>query len=573
MATDTSGKKKFAFRDVRDAAELLASGRPPKSITFLKKNPASSKLSKLANKLKGKLSAGLKSQAMSIGLKAALGPVGGALTAKALGKFKFGGGKKLAGGMGAVTNAAGAAALGASIVEELNPDKIRRPLKEGLSASASAAAKSLSETVAKSVAESLISGAPLGAGLPTLPREFKTASALVNSPRFFNPKAKQYVLDAKEKTTAQKAVKFVAISTPQERLYPQAGLLEDEIMYRLTLLAENVYAPTRQYAQSAGLGAIQILEGFRAETSGTSQHEKGEAMDITLGDGSLAVAPSLYQLAQWMRDHILYDQLILSYDVSGGGQAWIHVSFSIDARRRQVQTKTFNDTFVDGLHIYRAATGTDTQATQNIQAGTKLLDMLAARQQRLQPVGLDTPLPQQTTGTFGSLSGGSSGGSTGGACPEPEEFPAPGTDPTNPYYWELPPGISINATYLKQIIRQDILDDPLLGMDATTPEGARLLSCPDEPWDIDYWVGKSQKPEQLSDGRWVIGWQHYWLARIEAVYTSQCTDKSGIADPKRASDANVIPAEWTSKWPCNGGSGNGGSGRGGGDGGRGGESV
>jgi hypothetical protein len=564
MAVDTSGKKKFAFRDVRDTAELLASGRPPKSLSFSKNNPASSKLGKLANKLKGNLTASLKSQAISIGLKAALGPVGGAIAGKVLGKFKLFGGKKLTGGIGTATKAASSAALGVSIVEESNPDNIRRPLKEGLSASASAAGKSLSETVARSVAQSLVSGAPLGAGIPTLPREFKTASALVSSPRFFNPKATKYTLDSKEKTTAEKAVKYVVISTPEERLYPQSGLLEDEIMYRLTLLAENVYAPTRNYAQSSGLGVPYILEGFRSETTGTSQHERGEAIDITVGDGSLAAASSLYQLARWMRDNILYDQLILCYDISGGGQAWIHVSFSIDARRRQVQTKTFNDTFVDGLHIYQPSTGTDTQAQRNIEAGTKLLDMLAERQQRLQPVGLDTQLPQEQPVSILSASagaGGSSDGGGGGAC-EGVVFPAPGTDPTNPYYWELPPGISIDPGYLRQAIRNDIYNDAALRLpdgrpiDIDTEEGRAALSCSGEPFSVDGWVGYSSKPDTLSDGRWVIGWQGYWLARIENAYNSKCSE-TGSADPRRCSSANVIDPKWTSKWPCNGGSGGG----------------
>lgn len=544
---DVSGKKKFAFRDVRDAAELLESGRPPKSLSFLKNNPVSKKLSKLANKLSGKVPQALKSQTVTAGVTAALGPVGAALAGKVLGKFKLPDGKKLTGGLSTVTKAVGAAALGVAIVEELDSEKIRCPRKEGLSASASAAAKALAETAAKSVAQSLISGVPIGAGLPTLPRAFKTAAALVHSPRFFNPRGTAYTLDDKEKTIAHQAVRHVIISTPDERLYPQAGLLEDELMYRLTLLAENVYAPTNTHAQAQGFGSVSILEGFRAETTGTSPHERGEAIDVTLGDGSLAVASNLYTLAQWMRDHILYDQLILCYDISGKGQAWIHVSFSIDARRRQVLTKTFNDTFVDGLHVYQPNTGTDTQATQNIATGTELLQTLSERQQRLQPVGLDTELPQQLPASiFSSIEGGCAA----------VVFPPPGTDPTNPYYWELPAGISIDPEYLRATIRQDILNDPLLGMDIATEAGRRALSCPDEPFRVEDWVAYSSKPDQLSDGRWVIGWQGYFLARLENLYITACGNTES-ADPRRASDAHVISSRWTNNWPCNGGTGGG----------------
>lgn len=429
---DTSGKKKFAFRDIRTEVELLLSGRPAKSLKFITQNPVSKKLAKLGNKLKGKLSPALKSKAISLAAKAALGPVGGILAAKLAGKIRMPGGRKITGGLSTVSKIAAVAGLGVVVVKELDPNKIRRPLKEGLSASASAAALPLAATVAASVVQSLVSGGRLGSALRTPKRQFKTASALVKSPRFFNPKAEQYTLDPTEKAIADKAVKQVVISTADERLYPQAGLLEDEIMYRLTLLAENVYAPTQTYAQSAGLGTIKILEGFRAENSGTSQHERGEAIDITVGDGSYAVASQCYQLAVWMRDHILYDQLILCFDISGGGQVWIHVSFNIDTRRRQVLTKAFNDTHEPGLHLYAPPVGTDVEADKNIAAGTKLLDTLAERQQRLQPIGLDTEMPQNTPAKIsgsvtssGSSGGNGSDGGGGGGGGETPNNPIP----------------------------------------------------------------------------------------------------------------------------------------------------
>ena len=426
---DTQGKKKFAFRDVRSAVELLASGRPPFSLKFIKSNPVSKKLSKFTSKAKSAISKGLsskfiKTKLISAATTAAMGPIGAAVFAKVAGKVKIPGAGKITGGVGKITGSltsvsklAQSAAAGVSIVEETNPEKIRRPLKEGLSASASAAAKPLAETAAASTIQSLMTGAPLASALPTLPTPFKTAASLARSPRLFNPTGTAYVVDAKEKQVADAAVKHVVISTPESRLYPQRGLLEDELMYRLTLLAENVYAPTRDYAQTAGLGTVQILEGFRSENNAISQHEMGEAIDLTVGDGSLAVASQCFQLAQWMRDHILYDQLILCFDQSGGGQVWIHVSFKIDGRRRQVLTKTYNDTHVPGLHIYAPTVGSDTSTQTNVQTGEKLLNVLAERQQRLQPVGLDTELPQQkelsTTLLDAAIAAGGAGGAGG----------------------------------------------------------------------------------------------------------------------------------------------------------------
>lgn len=540
MNSDTSGKKKFAFRDIRDNALLLLSGRPPKSLKFVTNNPVSKKLAKLGNKLKGKLSPILKSQAVSLGAKAALGPVGGILAAKLAGKVKLPGGSKLSGAVSTVTSAVAVGSLGVAITKELDPDKIRRPLKEGLSASASAAALPLASTVAASVAQSLVSGAPLASGLPIPVRQFKTASSLVKSPRFFNPQAQQFVLDAKEKEVADKAVSHVVISDVDERLYPQRGLLEDEIMYRLTLLAENVYAPTRDYAVSSGLGNVVILEGFRAENNGISPHEKGEALDITLGDGTYNVAEKCYMLAKWMRDHIIYDQLILCYDASGGGQSWIHVSFSIEGRRRQVLTKTFNDTHVSGLHLYAPPSGTDVETEQNITTGTQLLETLSQRQQRLQPVNLSTEMPQD-----GVVKIGASTSALNVICELP---PAYTGKPGDVNYWEPPTGVSLDEVAIYGQMRLDVL--AATGQDMDTEAGRRALGvncAATGTFDPAYWVEKAQSAERLTDGRWVTGWNGYLLARIKNGYlVGECE----LANPGDCSNANVIDVKWSSKFEC-----------------------
>lgn len=405
---DTKGKKKFAFRDVRSAAELLASGRPPKSVQIKTATSVSKKLSKIKNKVAGATSKFLKSKVATAATTAALGPVAGAFAAKLLGKVKLPGFGKLGGNISKVQTAASVVALGATIIEETDPEKIRRPLKEGLSASASAMGKSLAETVAAATATSLLT---MSLSKPTKPREFKTAASLVKSPRFFNPLNETYPIDEKEKATAERAVKHVTISTPDERLYPQRGLLEDELMYRLTLLAENVYAPTNTYAITQGWGGVKILESFRAENSSTSQHELGEAVDITLGDGTLNQSARCFALAQWMRDHILYDQLILCFDGSGGGQVWIHASFRVESRRRQVLTKAFNDTHVEGLYLYQQAPASSEDIALQ-QAGEKFETMLAERQKRLEPVGLDTARPQElpNENSFGSDTSVGAGG-------------------------------------------------------------------------------------------------------------------------------------------------------------------
>lgn len=537
---ETTGKKKFGFRDVRAAAALLASGRPPKSIQIKKSSGVSSKLSKLKNKVSGATSKILKSKIVGAATTAALGPVAVAFAAKLIGKVKlpkFGFGK-LGGGASKVTAIAAGVALGAKIIEETNPEKIRRPLNEGLSASASAMAKPLAETVAKSVATGLVS-ASLGSGLPMRPREFKTPSSLVKSPRFFNPLNDSFTLDAKENTIAEKAVKHVSISTPENRLYPQRGLLEDEIMYRLVLLAENVYAPTNQYTIDRGWGAVKILDGFRVENSTTSDHEKGEALDLTLGDGSLNNTERCFDLAQWMRDNILYDQLILCFDASAGGQVWIHASFRPDARRRQVLTKAFNDTHVDGLHIYEwTPASSEDQALQ--AAGDAFSTMLADRQQRLQPIGLDTPTPQDLAGN--GIGVGTSGG-FGGDCVFPPA--GQGSPLDTPNYWEAPPGLNLSSGALYNEIREGI--NSALGLDINNPEDLDALNRGSgDSFDVGYWISKSQVPDQLTGGRWVVGFHEYWLARIVNCYEGgDCGSASATVSAKYEVDVR-----WSSNFIC-----------------------
>lgn len=397
---DQTGKKRFAFRDVRSDAELLASGRPPKDVKFKKSNPAVKKVSKTNAKATGAsaLSA-IASRALPLAAKAAFGPVGGAVAAQIAGKYGGALLGKLRGTPSTAKKSADNSTMGAVIQEETDPNKIRRPLgatpEKGVSsASASAAGKEMAKTFAKSMLLSVLPSAASASGLPTKERIFKTAASLAISPRFFNPLNRNFTLNASDKSKAEKAVRHVTISTNEARLYPQAGLLEDEIMYRLTLMSENVFAPTKQWNPN-----VRILEGFRAENSTTSQHERGEAMDITAGG-----VTENFALAVWMRDHVLYDQLILCHDIVGG--SWIHVSFTIENRRRQVLTKTFNDTFVDGLHLYQQSSGTDSVTTNNIQAGDRFIGVMSERQARLQPVDIDTELPQQSSDLLGLIGGG-----------------------------------------------------------------------------------------------------------------------------------------------------------------------
>lgn len=390
----------LGFTDPRPFTELLNSDRPPRSLKFIKKNPVPPKIRALMAKVKGKLSAATTSTGVtSIGKAALRGAAKVAVAAsanKVLGAITG----KLGKPFTSVKKLATAASTGVLIAEELREAHLKRPLFEGPAINGLRAGKQLAETTAQGVMGSLIGGVPLANGLPPAVKIFKTLTSLKASPRYFNPRA-----------TSTVAANTVA-TTGTIIVTPQRGLLEDEIVYRLTLLAENVYEPLAKYATEHGLGRPEIIEALRSENTGISQHEKGEAMDITL-----PLAANLYALAVWARDNVLYDQLILCYTAR---QTWLHVSFSPETRRREVLTKLFNDEFIQGLHVVGAYTdmtllsSDKAAAAANDVIANDMIQRLAARDSRLSPVGVNTP--EQTSGLITNVpsSSGSSGTVGGG---------------------------------------------------------------------------------------------------------------------------------------------------------------
>lgn len=84
---------------------------------------------------------------------------------------------------------------------------------------------------------------------------------------------------------------------------------------------------------------IVITSGYRSDElnyeiggSATSQHSKGEAVDIE------CFGMSNKQLAVYIRDHMDFDQLILEfYDPNeGGNSGWVHVSYKKEGNRKEV---------------------------------------------------------------------------------------------------------------------------------------------------------------------------------------------------------------------------------------------
>ena len=167
-----------------------------------------------------------------------------------------------------------------------------------------------------------------------------------------------------------------ATTSTKSVVMAQNGLLEDEIAYRLALLATNVLEPLKaQYPN------IKVTSGFRQSNGGTGQHEIGEAVDLQLKNQS---TQNLYECASWIRDNLQFDQLILNYTKSGDGLPWIHVSFSPTSLRGDVLTKDFADNFHEGLGFVEDYSAEEAATINNARAEIDgmILDSMTKMQAR-----------------------------------------------------------------------------------------------------------------------------------------------------------------------------------------------
>lgn len=163
----------------------------------------------------------------------------------------------------------------------------------------------------------------------------------------------------------------------------QLGLLEDDIVYRLALLAVNILQPLKDAYPN-----IVIKSGFQQVNSGISQHELGEAVDIQINNQTPEL---LLEVANYIKNNLPFDQLVLNYTNIGDGQPWIHVSFSPNSLRAQVLTKDFADVFHEGLYLVEPLTGEEAAAALREQQEMDAqilaeLEKMQSRQAKLAPV-------------------------------------------------------------------------------------------------------------------------------------------------------------------------------------------
>lgn len=139
----------------------------------------------------------------------------------------------------------------------------------------------------------------------------------------------------RELTRSQVAARRGIDNTP-----PQA------VVERLRALAENVLQPVRDH-----FGApVVVTSGYRSPelndaigSSDRSQHPKGEAADFEV------VGRSNLEVAEWIRDNLTFDQLILEFYTPGDPRSgWVHCSY-VPPPRNQVLTARRGGGYVEGL--------------------------------------------------------------------------------------------------------------------------------------------------------------------------------------------------------------------------------
>jgi zinc D-Ala-D-Ala carboxypeptidase len=98
-------------------------------------------------------------------------------------------------------------------------------------------------------------------------------------------------------------------------------------------LAENIFQPIREHFDTP----IYISSGFRSEAlneaiggSKTSQHSKGEAIDIDMDHRN---GPTNAEVFYYIKDNLPFDQLIWEFG-DEDNPSWVHVSYNPDGEQR-----------------------------------------------------------------------------------------------------------------------------------------------------------------------------------------------------------------------------------------------
>ena len=122
----------------------------------------------------------------------------------------------------------------------------------------------------------------------------------------------------------------------------------------MKVLAENIFQPIRKHFTKP----IWISSGYRSEAlnkaikgSKTSQHCKGEAMDIDMdGKGG----PENFEIFNFIKNNLPFDQLIWEFG-NDKNPDWVHVSYStLGSQRSQILQAKRNSAGKTYYELYKA---------------------------------------------------------------------------------------------------------------------------------------------------------------------------------------------------------------------------
>lgn len=139
----------------------------------------------------------------------------------------------------------------------------------------------------------------------------------------------------------------------------QHGLTPQQIVENLRATVANTYEkileleymgkPLKDYGPKFN-SAMRFAGNPLSHSSTISQHELGQALDISFT--KLRVKKDarhhFYEIAKLIKEHILFDQLLLEYNT--GGSVWLHISYKeTGSNRRSVKTFYAHRMISDGL--------------------------------------------------------------------------------------------------------------------------------------------------------------------------------------------------------------------------------
>lgn len=137
----------------------------------------------------------------------------------------------------------------------------------------------------------------------------------------------------------------VAEASMQNKLVPQVGLGQADIAYNLKGLAVNVLDPIKDKFPNT-----QVVTGF-VQSQENHVFAQGLGTNIQFFGAS---ETDYFNYAQWIKNNVAYDQMVLNYKTTGDEHPWIFLSYNPDGNRDHAATDkvlTFlnNTKATDGL--------------------------------------------------------------------------------------------------------------------------------------------------------------------------------------------------------------------------------